>query len=106
MRSAAATVVFLIATALPLAAQDCPPCPAPAPSPTPTPEPAWKASAGGGLTATGGNSETTSFNVVVNVKHDPKTKNVFRFEMLHLQSSEEGATRWTGPRPPCATSTR
>ena len=92
MRSAAATIVFLIASAFPAAAQDCPPCPAPAPSPTPTPEPAWKASFGGGLTVTGGNSETSSFNIAANVKHDPKQRNVFRFEMLHLQSSEEGAS--------------
>jgi putative salt-induced outer membrane protein YdiY len=92
MRSSAATLLFVIASALPAAAQDCPPCPAPAPSPTPTPEPAWKASFGGGLTVTGGNSETNNFNLAANVKHDPKKKNVFRFEVLHLQSSEEGAS--------------
>ena len=94
MKSAAATILFVIASALPAAAQDPAP-PAPAPAPVcppcpPPPEPGWTISLGGGLTLTGGNSDTRSFNVAANVASDPALRNVFRAELLHLQSSDDG----------------
>lgn len=94
MRSAAATILFVIASAVPAAAQETPP-PAEPPAPVcppcpPPPEPGWTVSLGGGLTLTGGNSETNSFNLAANVASDPALRNVFRAELLHLQSSENG----------------
>ena len=60
--------------AAPVAAQDklCP-CPPPAPPP-----PAWTGSLGGGLSLTGGNSDTNSYNLDFALKHDPGTKRVFK----------------------------
>ena len=91
-----AAFLFAIASALPAAAQDPAASPEPAPAPAcppcpPPPEPGWTLSLGGGLTLTGGNSETSSFNVAANAASDPALRNVFRAELLHLQSSEDGA---------------
>jgi putative salt-induced outer membrane protein len=62
-------------------AQDCPPCP-------PPPTPGWSVSAGAGLSLTGGNSETSSYNLSANVAYDPQKKNLFRAEVLYLHASE------------------
>lgn len=68
-------------------AQECPPCP---PPPTPPPPPAWIVSVGGGLSLTGGNTESNSYNLSLSVVHDPKTKNVFKAEGLYLRSDTDG----------------
>ena len=75
MRPTTIATIFLslAATALwaaPAAAQDklCP-CPPPAPPP-----PAWTGSLGGGLSLTGGTSDTRSYNLACNLKHDPGAK--------------------------------
>jgi putative salt-induced outer membrane protein YdiY len=66
-------------------AADCPPCPPPPPVP-----PAWSIGLGAGLSLTGGNSDTSSYNLLATVVHDPRTKNIFRFEALYLRTEQEG----------------
>jgi putative salt-induced outer membrane protein YdiY len=78
----AIAVAALIAAPM-AAAQECPPCP-------PPPPPGWAFSVGGGLALTGGNSDTSSYNLVANVVYDPRKKNVFRGELLHLRTDEDG----------------
>jgi putative salt-induced outer membrane protein YdiY len=85
MRHTLAAVVLLV-TARAGLAQECPPCP---PPPPPPPE-GWIVSVGGGLTRTGGNSDTSSYNAAANVTYDPRGKNVFRGELLFLRASEDG----------------
>ncbi len=67
-------------------AQDCP-----CPSPTP-PAPPWKVNLGGGLSVTGGNTETSSYNVSVEAQYDPHTNNVVRGSGLYLRTSQDGIT--------------
>ncbi len=68
------------------AAQDCP-----CPSPTPPPPP-WKVSLGGGLSVTGGNTDTSSYNVSAEAQYDPHSKNVVRGSGLYLRTSQDGVT--------------
>jgi putative salt-induced outer membrane protein YdiY len=70
-------------------AQDCQPC---QPSPSPPPPPAWKVSLGGGLSRTGGNTETSSYNVSVEAAYDPHGKNVVRGSGMYLRASDGGVT--------------
>jgi putative salt-induced outer membrane protein len=79
-------VVFLfsaLSVARTVSAQ-CPPCP-----PVPPPPPVWNISLGGGLSLTGGNTDTSSYNLLASAVHDPKTKNIFRFEALYLRTEQE-----------------
>jgi putative salt-induced outer membrane protein YdiY len=46
-------------------------------------------SIGGGMSLTGGNTDTSSYNLTANIVHDPKRKNVFRAELLYLRASED-----------------
>lgn len=82
-------VAVMAAACLPagaLLAQDCPPCP-----PPPPPEPVgWIASIGGGLSLTGGNTQSNSYNLSLSVTHDPKRKNLFKAEALYLRSDTDG----------------
>jgi putative salt-induced outer membrane protein YdiY len=73
-------------TASGAAAADCP-CP-----PASPPPPAWSIGLGAGLSLTGGNSDTSSYNLLATVVHDPKTKNILRFEALYLRTEQEGLT--------------
>ena len=65
-------------------AQDLCPCPK-AP-----PEPAWKASVGGGLSLTGGNTNANSYNLSFSVTHDPRLRNIFKAEGLYLRTDQDG----------------
>jgi putative salt-induced outer membrane protein YdiY len=47
-------------------------------------------SVGGGVSLTGGNTESNSYNLSFSVVHDPKTKNVFKAEGLYLRSDADG----------------
>lgn len=76
----------LLVAALPAAAQDCP-----CPSPPPPPPPHWTMSLGGGLSLTGGNTDTSSYNLSASALFDPKKKNLFRAEALYLRASENDA---------------
>jgi putative salt-induced outer membrane protein YdiY len=87
LRVSAAVSAFLAVSASsalvrPVAAQDCPPCPPPPPA-------GWNISVGGGLSLTGGNTDTSSYSLSANVVYDPKKKNLFRGEALYLRASEE-----------------
>jgi putative salt-induced outer membrane protein len=81
------SVVLLAAVAMTAAfahAQDLCPCPK-----TP-PEPAWKASVGGGLSVTGGNTNANSYNLSFSVTHDPRLRNIFKAEGLYLRTDQDG----------------
>jgi hypothetical protein len=81
------TVVLLAAVAMTAAfthAQDLCPCPK-----TP-PEPAWKASVGGGLSLTGGNTNANSYNLSFSVTHDPRLRHIFKAEGLYLRTDQDG----------------
>lgn len=76
-----ATLLVLAVLLLPhAAAAQCPPCP----------PPGWAISVGGGLSRTGGNTETSSYNLLASAVYDPKKKNVVRFEALYLRTEQEG----------------
>jgi putative salt-induced outer membrane protein len=62
-------------------------CPCPPPSPPP---PVWKGSLGGGLSLTGGNTDTNSYNVDFAVVRDPKKKDVFKADGFYLRSDTDG----------------
>jgi putative salt-induced outer membrane protein YdiY len=77
------SVLLAALFAVPARAQDCP-CP-----PTPPPPPNWSVSFGGGLALTGGNTDTSSYNLAANAAYDPHKKNVLRAEALYLHASEK-----------------
>jgi putative salt-induced outer membrane protein YdiY len=77
----------LILTAARTFAADCPPCP-----PPPAVPPPWSIGLGAGLALTGGNSDTSSYNLLATIVHDPRTKNIVRFDALYLHASQEGVT--------------
>jgi putative salt-induced outer membrane protein YdiY len=54
----------------------------------PAPPPVYSGSFGGGLTLTGGNSETKNFNLTFSLVRDPKTKNVVKVDALYLRGSQ------------------
>jgi putative salt-induced outer membrane protein len=62
-------------------------CPCPPPSPPP---PAWRGSLGGGLSLTGGNSETSSYNLDFGLTHDPKTKGILKLDGAYLRTDSDG----------------
>jgi putative salt-induced outer membrane protein YdiY len=69
-----------------LAAQE-PLCPCPPPSPPP---PVWKGTLGGGLSLTGGNTDTNSYSLDFAVVRDPKKKDVFKADGFYLRSDADG----------------
>ncbi len=56
------------------------------------PKPGWHGSFGAGLSMNSGNSDTKSYNVGFDLKHDPKTKNVLKMGGLYLRNESGGAT--------------
>jgi putative salt-induced outer membrane protein YdiY len=62
-------------------------CPCPPPSPPP---PAWAGSLGGGLSLTGGNTKTNSYNLDFALIHDPKTKSVVKLDGSYLRTDTDG----------------
>jgi putative salt-induced outer membrane protein YdiY len=52
------------------------------------PTPLYTGSFGGGLAITGGNTDTTNFNLAFSLVRDPKTKNVFKADALYLRGSD------------------
>jgi putative salt-induced outer membrane protein len=59
----------------------------PAPDPA-QPEPVWSGTAGGGLSITGGNTDTTNINLSFDIVRDPKQRNVLRFFGLYLRGDQ------------------
>jgi putative salt-induced outer membrane protein YdiY len=88
MRIAHALPVFAAALLLagPARAQEklCP-CPPPTPPP-----PAWTGSLGGGLSLTGGNTQSNSYNLDFSLVHDPKTKSIFKTDGSYLRTDTDG----------------
>jgi putative salt-induced outer membrane protein len=62
-------------------------CPCPPPSPPP---PAWSGSLGGGLSLTGGNSESNSYNLEFGLTYDPKKKVVLKLDGAYLRTDTDG----------------
>jgi putative salt-induced outer membrane protein len=60
----------------------------PAPDPA-QPEPVWTGTAGGGLSITGGNTDTTNINLSFDIVRDPKRRNVLRFFGLYLRGDSD-----------------
>jgi putative salt-induced outer membrane protein len=52
------------------------------------PAPLYTGSFGGGLAITGGNTDTTNFNLTAAVVRDPKTKNVIKFNAAYLRGDQ------------------
>jgi putative salt-induced outer membrane protein len=64
-------------------------CPCPPPEPPP---PVWKGALGAGLSLTGGNSDTRSYNVDFALVRDPKTKGVFKADGMYLRTDTGGVS--------------
>lgn len=62
-------------------------CPCPPPSPPP---PIWKGALGGGVSMTGGNTDTNSYSVDFAVIRDPKKKDVFKADGFYLRTDTDG----------------
>jgi putative salt-induced outer membrane protein YdiY len=62
-------------------------CPCPPPSPPP---PAWTGSLGGGLSLTGGNSDTSSYNLDFALTYDPKKKGLLKLDGSYLRTASHG----------------
>ena len=56
------------------------------------PKPGWHGSFSAGISMTSGNSDSNSYNLGFDLKHDPKTKNVLKFGGLYLRSDSNGET--------------
>jgi putative salt-induced outer membrane protein YdiY len=54
----------------------------------PAPTPLYTGSFGGGLALTGGNTDTSNFNLTFNLVRDPKMKSVFKVDALYLRGSQ------------------
>ncbi len=55
----------------------------------PDPPQVYSGSFGAGFSVTGGNTDTTNFNLSGELIRDPKTKNVMKFQGLYLRSSAD-----------------
>jgi putative salt-induced outer membrane protein YdiY len=62
-------------------------CPCSPPSPPP---PSWTGTLGAGLALTGGNSDTTNYNLDFALKHDPGRKGIFKADGLYLRADTGG----------------
>jgi putative salt-induced outer membrane protein YdiY len=62
-------------------------CPCP---PEPPPPPAWSTEVGFGFAYTTGNTDTQNLNLTFDIRHDPKTKNVFHTEGLYIRNKSDG----------------
>jgi len=82
---ALSSALWLI-TAGPVHAQE----PCPCPPATPPPPPVWTGAASLGFGLAAGNSETRTLNGAIDVTRDPKTKQVLKFSLLYLWSSDHG----------------
>lgn len=81
-----AALAALLAAA-PTAAQPAPEQPSGAPAAAAVKP--WSGSVSAGLSLTAGNKNTSNFNVSFDVSRDPKTRNVFKADMLYLRGKSE-----------------
>jgi putative salt-induced outer membrane protein YdiY len=56
----------------------------------PAPMSIYSGSFGGGFALTGGNTDTTNYNLTFNLVRDPKMKSVFKADALYLRGSQNG----------------
>jgi putative salt-induced outer membrane protein YdiY len=85
--------LFSLLAAAPVLAQEAvvpPPCACPCPCPEPPPPP-LTGSFSAGLALTTGNTDTSSFNLGLNLVYDPKTHVLFRADGFYLRSTNNGA---------------
>lgn len=54
------------------------------------PKPGWHGSFGAGLSLNSGNSDAKSYNLGLDLKYDPKTRNVLKLAGLYLRSDANG----------------
>ena len=54
------------------------------------PQKPWTTEIGAGLAMTNGNSDTKNINLSLGLVHDPKARNVFRFNGLYLRGDKDG----------------
>lgn len=59
---------------------------------TATPEPVWTGSAGAGVAVTGGNSDTANYSLSLDLKRDPKTRNLMKFAGVYLRGDQNNET--------------
>ena len=64
--------------------------PCPCPPAAPPPPPVWTGAASLGLGLSAGNSETRTLNGAIDVRRDPKTRQVLKFSLLYLWNSDHG----------------
>lgn len=86
------TALLALLAATVAAQEPCPPCPEPPPEPPP---PVWSGSLGGGLSLTGGNTDTNSYNLSFDIKRDPtktdpNARGIFRTDGLYLRTDTDG----------------
>jgi putative salt-induced outer membrane protein YdiY len=75
----------LVAACLLVATHAAAQTPAPAPPPPP-----WSGTLSAGLALTGGNTDTTTFNLAFDVQSDKTRRNVLKAEGLNIRSSRDG----------------
>jgi putative salt-induced outer membrane protein YdiY len=85
-RAGLGAVAAILLGAASVRAQE-PLCPCPPPSPPP---PVWKGALGGGVSLTGGNTDTRSYNVDFALIRDPKKKDVFKADGFYLRTDTDG----------------
>ena len=76
---------ILVAACLLVATHAAAQTPAPAPPPPP-----WSGTLSAGLALTGGNTDTTTFNLAFDVQSDKTQRNVVKAEGLNIRSSRDG----------------
>lgn len=59
----------------------------------PPPAKPWSSSIGAGLAVTSGNTDTKNYNLNFATKYDPKTKFVFKADLLYLRGDSNGVTQ-------------
>src|SRR5688572_29137637 len=76
---------ILVAACLLVATHAAAQTPAPAPPPPP-----WSGTLSAGLALTGGNTDTTTFNLAFDLQSDKTQRNVVKAEGLNIRSSRDG----------------
>jgi putative salt-induced outer membrane protein YdiY len=59
----------------------------------PPPAKPWASSLGAGLAITSGNTDTKNYNLAFATKYDPKTKFVFKADVIYLRGDSNGVTQ-------------
>ncbi|MFI5197044.1 MAG: YdiY family protein [Thermoanaerobaculia bacterium] len=91
LQTASRISLLVLTMAVPALAQEAAPtkpqCPCPE---APPPPPPLQGSLSAGLSITNGNTDTSAFNLAVNLVYDPKTHGVFKADAFYLRSTSDG----------------